>query len=532
MIGRTATAQWPGKTSRIARRLGWPAATVAAAAVLFLCALREARTVGTQSDGASLVLQAHAMLHGNFLLHGWYLADVSFYTTELPEYMAVELLRGMRPDVVQICAALTYTLLVLLAAFTARGAARGRAAVVRAAITVAIMLGPALPATAWLLTNPDHTGTAVPVLAVFALIDRARRRWYVPVAAGAVLALAIVGDTLVLVIGVLPVLLVFGTRACQLLLQRRMALSAAWYEASLAGAALLSVGAAAVISHFIRAFGGYVGQRTSQGFGPASAMLGNASGAFVNFLRLFSADFFGQRFGHGLVFTAIHLVAAALVVIALLLALRRFSGGGDPLPSLLAVAICANVLAYVVIFRVNGGSIREMAPVFGLGAALAGRMLAGPLLRNRLEPLLVAGLAGALWALAPPVLLAGPAARPASARLASWLESHHLRQGIAGYWQANSVTLDSAGRVTMRPVREYRTPGLKPYPWELDVPMLDSRSYDVNFLVATASGAQGGSTVTEREGIARFGKPYRVYRYEQYVIMVWHKNLLPGLARR
>src|SRR6185437_222426 len=97
------------------------------------------------------------------------------------------------------------------------------------------------------------------------------------------------------------------------------------------------------------------------------------------------------------------------------------------------------------------------------------------------------------------------------------------------------------GQVTMRPVREYPTiltvpqhpkPGLNPYPWELDAPLLDSHAYDVNFLVATAPGSQGGGTVTEREGIARFGKPSRVYRFDQFLIMVWHKNLLPELNHR
>jgi len=70
----------------------------------------------TMSDGASQELQAWAMLHGNVLLRGWSLSDVSFYTTELPEYMLVEILRGLTPGVVQIAAALTYTALVLLAA--------------------------------------------------------------------------------------------------------------------------------------------------------------------------------------------------------------------------------------------------------------------------------------------------------------------------------------------------------------------------------------------------------------------------------
>ena len=114
------------------------------------------------------------MLHGNLLLKGWWIADVSFYTTELPEYMIVTALRGLRPDVVHICGALTYTLMVLLAAMLARGQAKGREGLVRALVAGAIMLAPSvLGGTEVFLENPDHAGTAVPILALFLLLDRA-----------------------------------------------------------------------------------------------------------------------------------------------------------------------------------------------------------------------------------------------------------------------------------------------------------------------------------------------------------------------
>jgi hypothetical protein len=57
--------------------------------VLFVCYLRLSRTQPVVSDGASNALQAWDMLHGNWLLRGWTVSDVSFYTTELPEYVAV-----------------------------------------------------------------------------------------------------------------------------------------------------------------------------------------------------------------------------------------------------------------------------------------------------------------------------------------------------------------------------------------------------------------------------------------------------------
>ena len=172
-----AAGSGPPAALRRVRRAAWPAGVAAAAVVLFLCALREARTLTVDSDGGSNALQAWAMLHGNLLLHGWHLSDVSWYTTELPEYMLVELVRGLRPDVVHVSAALTYTLLVLLAAFVARGRATGRAGLVRAAIAVGIMLAPSLAAAENLLSVVDHTGSAVPVLAVLVLLERAGRRW-------------------------------------------------------------------------------------------------------------------------------------------------------------------------------------------------------------------------------------------------------------------------------------------------------------------------------------------------------------------
>ncbi|MBV9381188.1 MAG: hypothetical protein JOY82_23600, partial [Streptosporangiaceae bacterium] len=95
-------------------RLLWCAGFLFSGVALFWCYLWQSRTFPVNSDGASNALQAWDMLHGNVLLHGWYLSDVSFYTTELPEYMLVEAVRGLGPDVVHICAALTYTLLVLL----------------------------------------------------------------------------------------------------------------------------------------------------------------------------------------------------------------------------------------------------------------------------------------------------------------------------------------------------------------------------------------------------------------------------------
>src|SRR6266404_6267213 len=183
----------------------WVLGVVAA----FASYLQLARTRAVNSDGASNALQAWDMLHGNLLLHGWSLSDVSFYTTELPQYMLVEFLRGLNEDVVHVAAAATYTLATLLAALLAKGNSTGRQGLVRVLITVGVMLAPQLASGVnILISSPDHIGTSVPVMVVWLILDRthsrARPRWYVPVIAGAFLGWAEVADMLVFYIGVLP----------------------------------------------------------------------------------------------------------------------------------------------------------------------------------------------------------------------------------------------------------------------------------------------------------------------------------------
>jgi len=94
-----------------------------AAAALFFCYWRQSQAVPLSSDGSSNVLQAWAMLHGNLLLQNWWVSDVSFYTTELPQYMLIEALGRLGPWVVHAAAAMTCTLLLLLAKGRVKGGA-------------------------------------------------------------------------------------------------------------------------------------------------------------------------------------------------------------------------------------------------------------------------------------------------------------------------------------------------------------------------------------------------------------------------
>ena len=553
----------PGRRTVLAALLA-----VLAVVVVYCCALREAGHVVTESDAASMAMQGWAMAHGNPLLHGWKLADVSFYSIEVPLYALAGLIFGLRPDIVPVVAAATFTILVVLAAFVARGRSRGLAGAAATGLAVAIMAGPALPTAGLLIALPDHTGTAIVPLVLALVIDwwskdKAGRGWRTAAAVCVVLAWGLIEDPLILPIGVIPVVLVCLARSWRYRDARP--------ELALAGGAVASLVLFALVKEAIRALGGW----QLDGYGnqviPGQAMGANVGGTLQAFLHLYSASFFEDKLGLGLALTAIHLVLAALVLIAGWIALRRLFFSGDLVAVLLAAGILANLAAYFFLYIAPSNG-QDITPVFAMGAALAGRVLGGPLARAwqdgslwgtwrvgglhsplatprtglhsppatprtglhsppatpgtspRGAWLLVAAWAAVVLVVSVPPLVKAKPVAPDNAVLASWLMAHGLHSGISQYWQANSVMLDTGDKVTLRQGWDYGTEGgVRPYPWEEDTSLLNPATNYANFVI---SAKHSGLPVASIE--KTFGAPAQVYTVSTFTILVYNRNLLPG----
>src|ERR1700722_6594075 len=105
----------------------------------------------------------------------------------------------------------------------------------RAVVAGGILVAPVAGANSTLmLSNPDHLATQIFVLGAWLIVDRARPRWWVPVAVAAVLAWARMSDSIVLLEAELPLLVVCAVR----IYRRGGALRDQWYELSLGGAAI------------------------------------------------------------------------------------------------------------------------------------------------------------------------------------------------------------------------------------------------------------------------------------------------------
>jgi hypothetical protein len=523
---------------------GWTVAAIAAFAVY----LRLASTRAVNSDGASQALQGWDMLHGNLLLRGWTTTDVSFFTTEVPQYALIDLVHGLSQGVVHIAAAMTYTLVLLFAALLAKAAATGREAAGRIAIGVGIMLAPQLVSgTNELLSSPDHIGTSVPLLLILLIIDRVQRpRWWVPALVAALVAWADLADSIVLLAAVIPLVLVCAFRVARS--RRRPA--DRWYEIALALGALAGFGVAQVAYLVIRAVGGYITRPLGFQLAPLSEIFGhNLPIAAQGLLLLPGADFFGLPAGASTLFVALHLVGVAAAAAGIALAVWQFRRrDADFVNQLLLTGIVVNFIAYVATTHVyNVASAREIAPALPFAAVLAGREL-GPLFgarrvrgprhgAPRYRPVWVAALclvlAGYVAGLG--LELTAPTAPTQAAQLTAWLESHPLGTGLSGYWEANVVTLTSGGRVAVRPTAI--TDGrVAPTPANTKSVWFDPALSRVDFVVLGPSvpgapGDPGYPGFTDRQAVlATFGKPSRTYHVGQYTILWWPKNLLADVG--
>ena len=384
-------------------------------ALLFLGYLRVSWTVAATADGAAQALQARDMLAGNWLLHGWTLSDVSFYTTELPEYVVVEAIRPFGLGVIHVAAALTYTLLVLAVFALARGRAGGREGVLAGSAgggdhagAAARVRGVRAAAVAGSRRDPGAAAGSAGCCSTVA-----PRRWWVPAILCLLLAVVQFADRVAVLTAVLPLIVVVrgdlgastpatfpgnrraGGRMGPGLLVR----AGADRGRGRLGRGRLGGGAAAGGGGRVR------GHPFPLTLAPLSQLWTHAWLTGWGILELYGGNFIGVTGWVGFAFAALHLIGLTLAVAAVAVALGRFvrppaptachrargaqarrsaapdgrRAEPDLVDSVLAVAVVANLVSYLLSTAPGtvigtGYDAREIAAVLPLGAVLAGRV--------------------------------------------------------------------------------------------------------------------------------------------------------------
>jgi hypothetical protein len=501
-------------------RRWWPAAAwIGCGAALFAFLLRISLSREMNSDGANNALQGWDILHGNVLLHGWIIGDATYYTLELPLYVITEALFGLHMLTSHLVSALTYLIVVACAAALAMTGSQGLSRAARCLAVIAVLGAPLLTPSGvgFLLEDPDHTGTSAIMMVSFLLIDRAPDRRFTPPLLCAILAAGQIGDATVRYVAVPAVLLVCAYRV---LAARKIRTA----DTAIMLAAAVSVPLTSLIRAVMTHFGAFAMVTPLTTVSPAGQWAHHLTLTFMNVRILF-----GAVTGPAAV---LGLAGATLGLICLLAAAFGFGRvvwtwrTARRSEQLLCVAIVVNLAAFAVSTLPQPMNPYEIVAVLPFGAVLAARacLPARPADARSGRVVLAAA---ALAALLP---LAAAATRPPVTQnavpVAAWLEAHGLTYGIAGYWDASAVTVQSGNQVQVRAVVQ-PDGKITPYGWETKPSWYDPSQHKATFVIGYPNTDKGNLTVTQAE--QNFGRPTAIYLVAGRVILVYGKNLLNGL---
>jgi hypothetical protein len=575
----------PSRWRSVVRRLLTVVVIAAVTFGLFWCYLLESRTQGADADSAGMALQGWDMVHnGNLLLRGWFEADVSFYTFEVPMDGLVEVFYGLRTDVVHVAAAIEYALLVLFAALLAAGSARdrrfgGREGLIRALVAVGVMVTPGTwQGAGVLLGEPDHTAVGVPVLITLLIVDRVRpRRWLLAsatvVAVGVLLVWAQLDDPIGTLSSALPLAVVCGLsvaafliaatvrrivggvrrwrgrrdEAAEMLPTRlsqpaRHGAESPGYDAALAVVAAGSFGVTELLVKAIWHAGGYYLRAIPAGTQVSGfpAVPGHLQALGENLLILFGANFWvGVQ--PQTAFAYLHLVCAAVALLSALITIAGWRRADRVTRALVVGILIMTAAGAASPLMIPLGGAHDVAVMLPLGAVLGGRVIGRWLATRRAgtewfaRSVSVARVtAGCALAAVGLGLLAGlgyaaaqPGIGPKYQPLADALAEDGLTSGLSGYWEANITTLVTGGKVHVAPLI---SAGKYGYLWVSKAAWFDPDVSYANFIVTTTQQL-AGNDFSMRQAIVWYGEPALTYQFGPYTILVYDRNLLETVVQ-
>jgi hypothetical protein len=387
----------------------------------------------------------------------------------------------------------------------------------------------------FLLEEPDHTGTVAILLVCFLLIDRAPKWRFTPPLLCAILIAGQIGDATIRYAAVPAILVVCAYRVLTTAKIRkgmRQFVNLRTGDTAIAVAAAVSLPLASLARAAIVHFGGYLMIPPNTQISPPRYWPHHAVLAIQDILALFGASTLGAVVGTVGAFFGLACMMAAACGFAKVIWSWRTATRAE---QLLCAVIVINVGTFVISSIPVPGNAWEIITVLPCGAILAARaFVPGHIADARRAHVAVAAVAVvALLPLAAAATL--PPAPSYTTRLASFLEAHRLTYGIAGFWDASSVTVQSGDQVQVRAFTLPSPPGrarFGPFDWETKASWYDASQHDATFIIAaprdTAPSANQNFTVDVFEQY--FPHPVAIYHVAGRVILVYRTNLLRNLA--
>lgn len=509
------------------------AATVATLGLFVLLYATSVHAFAPDSDGATVLLEGQAMAHGHLLLSGWAISLDSFWTIDALWYLMADVAFGLHAVLLHAVPAAIVTVVVVIGVVMAVEQRRRATAIAAAATVVAILAFPTQALAIFLLRGPLHVSTALWCLVAFLALRR-RKFGIGFVVAVLFLAAGLLGDLQMLALGVVPV---FGAGVLA------MGRTRDWRTGlPQVAAAISSLVLAEAIRRIARALGTFsiatanpiatftqMVHNVKHGLHEGALMMGVGTTYFG-----IGADPRALSYTHSLAILVVGVAVMGTCLATVWGAVRgrptvvgTSSEAAWRLDDMLLLAALAAPVAFVVLAASPDPEYaRYLTPGIIFGAILASRVVgrvAEGLTWGALGRAAAAvGLAASCcYAAGAAINLDQSAPQSSAATLGSWLEAHDLHDGIGAYWSSSIVTVESSGRVEVRPVVARNGHDLVRYD-------RNSAGYwytePFNFLVFNLQAPWGD--VSWQTAVTTFGPPSRSYTVAgTYRVMVWDRTL-------
>ena len=528
------------------------------------------------SDNATLPLEAHAVLRGNILLHSWNLPSDNFWSLDLPYYTIFSFFMPLDPQLMVLVPAFLYACLVTTATlFMILSPSPSQTPFfpdrLLATFFVTVVLGAIMPPLqsfigGLVLTGPNHICTYWYLLLLLwlrgykgenqklSLMQNPFRSVIrVPAIFSTILwTLLLIGDPMILSIGVIPFLFVEFALAWKK--------EQPWNRFLITFFSILTAFFVAKIFYVIRIFAGFhLAWKINTDFIDFESIPSHLLNVFNGLLNSYGANIFG----HSLVVadTWVRLVRFIFLLSILFLAFDSMKRliksherieGMDIIVYLTSSIILIDLMAVLLSQNSNVSGIiginRFLVPFYIFGTILLGvkgwsLLEMGVLDRIGRSIFLVSVtlmIVGAVseffagWGLElrnlnkkpdAKISISGVFENPFEADqrwMGDWLVKKGLKNGYAQYWNAQIVSVITKGCVTVAPIK-LSDGNYIPNPIFISSKTYSRISHKAPLFVIT--GSSGIDGVDQRKIVSSFGNPDKVKAIGRYKILVWEKGI-------
>jgi hypothetical protein len=234
---------------------------------------------------------------------------------------------------------------------------------------------------------------------------------------------------------------------------------------------------------------------------------------------------------------AMHVVGVALVAVAVGACWRRVvrevrtppgtaATTPDRLATLLGCAVIGDLATFVLLPITSSEAYGRYLTAGVIFAAILTARTVGTWAsraHDRRAPIAVVGTVGVVAVASFALAVRGPAPPLPARQLATFLAAHHLDQGIGDYWSSTIVTVQSRGRVAVRPVvADAGT--LVRYGKQSESAWYADRAF--SFYVYDSAFIWNGDD--RAIAVATFGRPAHTYPVGTYRVLVWPRAVHVG----